>query len=108
MSELATVAPERLGPPTFEEFFDGAMRGALFAREFGTYCHEGGDLVADTVEMLVEDGYSAEDLYGELRKDSDGMGISWRAEKIIDEFERDICNYCEGADEDDDEEEGEI
>ena len=95
MSELAVAKPEVQGPLTFRDFISAAMIDTLMAKEFGTYCHEGGFLLTDTLQYLEETGLKKADLQAELDKEWD---IGLTEERIVAEYERQHCDYCMGTD----------
>ena len=88
-------AYEQQGPQTFHDFISTAMHDTLMANEFGTYCHEGGDLLADTLQYLEESGLKIDDLRVGLDKEWD---VGLIAERIVAEHERQHCEYCTGTD----------
>ncbi len=89
MSEHASEQADQriIGPERYEGFLErwkSAMTDTvLHYSVFGTYCHDGGDLVADTEKRLHEPLDS--ETYFE---------VAWRAEDIVYEFEEKECSFC--------------
>lgn len=88
--------PELLDPGLWEEMMiDFLVNGTAE----GTYCHEGEDLLTDFCEAW-ELPYPSSDIVDTL---------SYKVERIVDEFDRANCGFCEdsaGRDDDFDEQGG--
>ena len=68
-------------------YFHAAMIAELDAHEFGTYCHDDGDLLTDTLDRLsfLDSVVFSEEMFERL---------SWDASWVVEECERSICDYC--------------
>lgn len=99
MASPESPQPEILyGPPTRYDFMYNAMVETVGSKAiFGWYCHEGGDLLADTLER--------ENLSIDQLKTDEDDEISSRlyhmANDVVYEHEGSICDYCQDDDEQD-------
>lgn len=84
-----------------EKYYGDLMIDELLRHEFGTYCHEGGDLFEDTLKRM--DSLDMSKLSPDRLE-----ALRWLASCIEYEYDGTDCDYCnaEYDDEDEKEEEG--